>query len=46
MVYELADVVATERALLDQCRDLLSSMTALQVTLDFLLYLKLLTKTI
>lgn len=31
MVYELADVVANERALLDQCKDLLSSMTALQV---------------
>ncbi|XP_055835349.1 QWRF motif-containing protein 2-like [Solanum dulcamara] len=31
MVCELADVVANERALLDQCRDLLSSMTALQV---------------
>lgn len=31
MVYELADVEANERALLDQCRDLLSSMTALQV---------------
>ncbi|PHT51046.1 hypothetical protein CQW23_10793 [Capsicum baccatum] len=30
-VYELTDVVANERALLDQCRDLLSSMTALQV---------------
>lgn len=42
MVCELADVVASERALLDQCRDILSSMTALQVTLDFPLYLKLL----
>ncbi|KAL3340368.1 hypothetical protein AABB24_028817 [Solanum stoloniferum] len=31
MVCELADVVASERALLDQCRDILSSMTALQV---------------
>ncbi|CAN4122573.1 unnamed protein product [Withania somnifera] len=31
MVNEVADVVSNERALLDQCRDLLSSMTALQV---------------
>ncbi|XP_060199342.1 QWRF motif-containing protein 2-like [Lycium barbarum] len=31
MVYELADVEANERALLDQCKDLLSSMTVLQV---------------
>ncbi|KAJ8541183.1 hypothetical protein K7X08_001999 [Anisodus acutangulus] len=31
MVYELADVEANERALLDQCKDLLSSMAALQV---------------
>ncbi|CAN4092137.1 unnamed protein product [Withania somnifera] len=46
MVYELADVVANGRALLDQCRDLLSSMTALQVTLYFPLYLKLLKETL
>ncbi|XP_016477505.1 QWRF motif-containing protein 2 isoform X1 [Nicotiana tabacum] len=31
MVYELADVVGNERALLDHCNDLLSSLTALQV---------------
>ncbi|KAJ8537873.1 hypothetical protein K7X08_014413 [Anisodus acutangulus] len=31
MVYELADVVDNERALLDQCKNLLSSIMALQV---------------
>lgn len=36
MVYELADVVGNERALLDHCNDLLSSLTALQVKLNFL----------
>ncbi|KAK4348616.1 hypothetical protein RND71_031371 [Anisodus tanguticus] len=33
MVYELADVADNERALLDQCKNLLSSITALQLEL-------------